>query len=79
MDFGRPNAEIGWKMANGRLLFLALMYHLSTGNKNYSLLLCACVGAFNESGHSRISRNSLGSGILSTRKQLSTLIVWPVK
>ena len=24
MDFGRPNAEIGWKMANGQLLFLAL-------------------------------------------------------
>ena len=24
MDFGRPNVEIGWKMANGRLLFLAL-------------------------------------------------------
>ena len=30
MDFGRPNAEIGWKMANGRLLFLALgVYFLS--------------------------------------------------
>ena len=24
-NFGRPNAEIGWKMANGRLLFLALL------------------------------------------------------
>ena len=24
MDFGQPNAEIGWKMANGQLLFLAL-------------------------------------------------------
>ena len=24
MDFDRPNAEIGQKMANGRLLFLAL-------------------------------------------------------
>ena len=24
MDFGRPNDEIGWKMANGQLLFLAL-------------------------------------------------------
>ena len=24
MDFGQPNAEIGQKMANGRLLFLAL-------------------------------------------------------
>ena len=23
--FGQPNAEIGWKMANGRLLFLALL------------------------------------------------------
>ena len=25
MDFGRPNAEIGQKMTNGRLLFLALL------------------------------------------------------
>ena len=25
MDFGQPNAEIGRKMANGRLLFLALI------------------------------------------------------
>ena len=25
MDFDRPNAEVGQKMANGRLLFLALM------------------------------------------------------
>ena len=24
MDFGWPNAENGWKMANGQLLFLAL-------------------------------------------------------
>jgi len=24
MDFGQPNVEIGWKMANGQLLFLAL-------------------------------------------------------
>ena len=24
MDFGRPNVEVGWKMANGQLLFLAL-------------------------------------------------------
>ena len=24
MDFGQSNAEIGWKMANGQLLFLAL-------------------------------------------------------
>ena len=26
MDFGQPNAEIGPKMANSRLLFLALLY-----------------------------------------------------
>ena len=26
MDFGWPNTEFGWKMANGRLLFLALYY-----------------------------------------------------
>ena len=25
MDFGRPNAKIGRKMANGRMLFLALL------------------------------------------------------
>ena len=25
MDFGRPNVEIGRKMANGRMLFLALL------------------------------------------------------
>jgi len=24
MDFGQPNVEVGWKMANGQLLFLAL-------------------------------------------------------
>ena len=24
MDYGWPNAEISWKMANGRLLFLTL-------------------------------------------------------
>ena len=28
MDFGWPNAEIGRKMANGRLLFLALVVTL---------------------------------------------------
>ena len=27
MDFGRPNVEIGQKMANGQLLFLALQWH----------------------------------------------------
>ena len=25
MDFGRPNAKIGWKMTNDELLFLALL------------------------------------------------------
>jgi len=25
MDFGRPNVEIGWKMANGQLLSPALL------------------------------------------------------
>ena len=33
MDFGRPNVEIGWKMVNSRLLFLALY----TGNKRNAL------------------------------------------
>ena len=28
MDFGRPNAEIGQKMADGRLLFLALYMYV---------------------------------------------------
>jgi len=27
MDFGRPNVEIGWKMANGELLFLVLTWN----------------------------------------------------
>ena len=27
MDFGWPNAEIGRKMANGQLLFLALLVY----------------------------------------------------
>ena len=27
MDFGQPNAKIDRKMANGRLLFLALLSH----------------------------------------------------
>ena len=31
MDFGRPNVEIGWKMANGRLLFLALHNKANAG------------------------------------------------
>ena len=26
MDFGQPNAEVGWKMANGQLLLIALDY-----------------------------------------------------
>ena len=30
MDFGWPNTEIGWKMANGRLLFLALYFIAKT-------------------------------------------------
>jgi len=28
MDFHRPNVEIGWKMANDQLLFLALYLQL---------------------------------------------------
>ena len=36
-DFGRPNANIGWKMANHRLLFLALhrvcSLHFKDGKK----------------------------------------------
>jgi len=26
MNFSWPNVEVGWKMANGQLLFLALIY-----------------------------------------------------
>jgi len=29
MDFGQPNVEIGWKMANGQLLFLVLINHIA--------------------------------------------------
>ena len=32
MDFGRPDAEIGQKMANGRLLLLALRCRATMGN-----------------------------------------------
>ena len=31
MDFGWPNAEIGRKMANGQLLFLALVLYCVVG------------------------------------------------
>ena len=34
MDFSRPNAEIGRKMANGRLLFLALALTISLVSEN---------------------------------------------
>ena len=36
MDFGWPNAEIGRKMANGRLLFLAL--------DKVCFIFCKCKG-----------------------------------
>ena len=39
MDFGWPNAEIGWKMANGRLLFLALPHICACGNLSLSNFL----------------------------------------
>ena len=40
MDFGRPNAEIGRKMANGRLLFLALHTYINNRlNTTYFLHL----------------------------------------
>ena len=35
IDFGRPNTEISWKMANGQLLFLVLQaipWHVHTYN-----------------------------------------------
>ena len=38
MDCGWPNAEIGQKMANGRLLFLALHYY--TINVNSIVTYC---------------------------------------
>ena len=34
MDFGPPNAEIGRKMANGQLLFLALLEYFSSENES---------------------------------------------
>jgi len=39
MNFGQSNTEIGRKMADGRLLFLALHIHMGGGgNRNYSSL-----------------------------------------
>ena len=35
MDFGRPNVEIGRKMANGQLLFLALLHVTCKTWKSY--------------------------------------------
>jgi len=35
MDFGWPNVEISRKMANGQLLFLALILTNTTGISNY--------------------------------------------
>jgi len=32
MDFGQPNVEIGRKMANGQLLFLALVLYSGMAN-----------------------------------------------
>ena len=44
--FGRPNAGIGWKMANGRLLFLALRHtYISVYILTYMhilLFVCKC-------------------------------------
>ena len=42
MDFGWPNAEIGQKMANGPLLFLALCY--------YNIQLALCIMKYASSG-----------------------------
>jgi len=33
MDFGWPNVEIGQKIANGQLLFLALRYAMSSAKE----------------------------------------------
>ena len=48
MDLGRPNAEIGRKMANGQLLFLALMgplfYTETFATQYYIILLDRCLG-----------------------------------
>ena len=45
--FGRPNAAIGWKMANGRLLFLVLCVCVCVVYMCVLLcvLLCVCVCA----------------------------------
>ena len=39
IDFGRPNAEIGWKMASGRLLFLALIYNAVLEGVKYQFVV----------------------------------------
>ena len=41
VDFGRPNVEIGQKMANGRLLFLALVL-LATDKRPDSIIVWVC-------------------------------------
>ena len=35
MDYGRPNAEIVWKIAIGRLLFLALFLFMKMSFQQY--------------------------------------------
>ena len=39
IDFGRPNAEIGRKMANSRLLFLALTQAVCHSNNSYTTII----------------------------------------
>ena len=54
MDFGPPNAEIGRKMANGQMLFLALVHvhacvrvcmykHVCTACVCVCVCVCACM------------------------------------
>ena len=42
MDFGWPNAEIGQKMANGRLLFLALLVYYIKLKSHLPVCLSVC-------------------------------------
>ena len=37
MDFGQPNAEIGWKMADGQLLFLVLTYRVHASSRKSAM------------------------------------------
>ena len=46
--FGRPNAEIGWKMANGQLLFLAQHAYVPIDNRIDSCTIIYAICSYSE-------------------------------